>query len=107
MEKKERPLFYFEDRALPIVRTGSVLANLTAHKIEIDHSCGGFATCGTCRIIVDNAVDDIPPRNEAEAQFAEERGFADNERLACQLRCQSDLRVMRPPYFFKTKKGFE
>lgn len=106
MEKKGRALFYFEGQTLTIVRAGSVLENLLAQRIEIDHSCGGFATCGTCRVIVDKDVENLPERNALESEFAAERGFREEERLACQLPCREYLSLGRP-YFFKMKKGFE
>lgn len=103
---KTEPLFFFEDRPLAVTDPESLLQTLLRHKIPIDHSCGGFATCGTCRVIVENDVDKLPARNEAEQSFADERGFHPEERLSCQIGCWGGLRVSRP-YFLKTKKGLE
>ncbi len=104
--KKAAALFYFEDQALSVTRPDSLLQTLLDHKIRIDHSCGGFATCGTCQVVVEKDVEKLPPRDEPEALFAEERGFRPEERLSCQLPCREGLQVSRP-HFFKMKKGLE
>lgn len=101
-----RDILHFEDRPCVITSPQSVLQTLLDHKIDIDHSCGGFATCGTCRVIVEKDVQNLPPRNDVEASFAEDRDFLPEERLACQLPCRPGLVVSRP-YFLRTKKGFE
>ncbi|MGE5085273.1 MAG: 2Fe-2S iron-sulfur cluster-binding protein [Bacillota bacterium] len=52
--------------------------------VTLNHTCGGFGTCGTCRVFVREGLENMPPRNAIEAEMAEERGFKDLERLACQ-----------------------
>lgn len=52
--------------------------------IDIPTSCGGSGTCGTCRVLVLEGLDKLPPRNEIETDFAADRNFASNERLSCQ-----------------------
>lgn len=63
---------------------------------DISHSCGGNATCGTCRIIVRQGLELINPRNELEFEMAQDRGFEDNERLACQCYIMGSIRVDLP-----------
>jgi len=63
----------------------TLLENLLAHKIEINHSCGGMGSCGTCRVFVENKESLLNEKNEIEKEFAEERGFSDCERLSCQI----------------------
>ncbi|MFM6929338.1 MAG: 2Fe-2S iron-sulfur cluster-binding protein [Bdellovibrio sp.] len=52
--------------------------------LALNHTCGGFGTCGTCRVFVREGLENLPPRNEVESEMAEDRGFKDCERLACQ-----------------------
>lgn len=52
--------------------------------IEIDHTCGGHGTCGTCLVRVVEGLEKLAPRNEIELEMAEDRGFQADERLACQ-----------------------
>ena len=71
----------------------TLLEGLLKAKVEIDHSCGGYGTCGTCCVQVEQGSASLPPRESPEAEMAIERGFADNERLCCQIRPVDGLRL--------------
>lgn len=66
-------------------QTENLLDLLNAHKIGISQSCGGFASCTTCRIFVTKGLRYLRPREELEAERARERSFTEQERLACQV----------------------
>jgi ferredoxin len=70
---------------IELKQTQNLLDFLNAHNIGISQSCGGFATCTTCRIIVTKGSECLAPRQELEAERALERNFSANERLACQV----------------------
>lgn len=53
--------------------------------IHLNQTCGGFGTCGTCRVLVIEGLEKLGPRNEVEAEIAEDRKFSDAERLSCQM----------------------
>ncbi|MEZ4873843.1 MAG: 2Fe-2S iron-sulfur cluster-binding protein [Bdellovibrionales bacterium] len=74
----------------------SVLELTLKNKIPLNHSCGGNATCGTCRVIVKSEIKELPPRNEVEQEMAEDRDFELRERLGCQLACYDGLIVEIP-----------
>ncbi len=59
------------------------------------HACGGRAKCSTCRTWVLEGLAACPQRTAEEASMAQRLGLADEVRLACQLRPESDLRVRR------------
>lgn len=63
----------------------SVLEAAERVKISIFNTCGGNGTCGTCRVRVHSELSELPERNEIEAEFATDREFQADERLACQL----------------------
>lgn len=63
---------------------------------ELDHSCGGHGTCGTCRIFIQSGLETLPPRNEIEMEMAEDRGFLPAERLSCQIKPEHELVVTVP-----------
>jgi ferredoxin, 2Fe-2S len=63
----------------------TVLEACLKGNIEINHSCGGMGTCGTCRVQVQGMSLDQVSRNEIEQEMAQSRQFAENERLACQI----------------------
>ena len=83
---------------IEIKQTQNLLDFLNAHNIGISQSCGGFATCTTCRIIVTKGADCLSAREELETERAEERNFSDNERLACQVELpanpKSDIEII-------------
>lgn len=62
----------------------------------VSTSCGGFGSCGACRIFVDEGLERLEPRNEIEAEMAGDRGFLKEERLACQTCPVPGLRISRP-----------
>ncbi len=73
----------------------SVLDTSIRAGIAIDHTCGGNATCGTCVVHVVAGADLLAPMEDQELEMAEDRGFNDQERLACQIKPVSGLIVRR------------
>lgn len=78
---------------VPMSHGQTVLDALLAAKIEIDHSCGGMGSCGTCRIFVENLPLSQVPRNELEAEIAIDRQLKDYERLSCQLQAIDGMKI--------------
>ena len=76
-----------DEKELILNATGqkSLLDFLIENKIEINHSCGGHGTCGTCRIFIQSDLKSLPSPNEIEQEMIQERGFNVQERLSCQL----------------------
>jgi ferredoxin len=74
----------------------TILEALLKAEIEIDHSCGGMGTCGTCRIFVEKGLEKFAPPEEAEQEIISDRQFKKNERLSCQNRVCDGL-VLRKP----------
>lgn len=93
-----KPIVIFEpgERVIEINSAKSVLAVALSGRVELNHSCGGMGSCGTCRVIVQSPIDLLSPRTDLEIEMAEERGFRPEERLACQLRPHSGLCVSIP-----------
>jgi 2Fe-2S ferredoxin len=63
-------------------RGETLLEALLRAELPIAHSCGGNATCGTCRVEI---IEGLSPVKELEHEFKIERGFREDERLACQF----------------------
>lgn len=74
----------------------TILDALLAAEVEIDHSCGGMGSCGTCRVFVEAGLELLGPRGEIEEEIARDRQFEANERLCCQNLAQSGLRIRKP-----------
>lgn len=97
-ENKKGPqaLFLPQEIRVYISDEENILDLALKNGIEIDHSCEGMGSCTTCRVFVEGPIDLLNPRNEIEAERAEERGFQNNERLACQTKPIKDLIIKIP-----------
>lgn len=69
----------------------TLLEALLNQKISINHSCGGYGSCGTCLVNIRGTSQRLPDRNEVESEMAIDRSFKDYERLSCQLEEFGDL----------------
>ena len=63
------------------------------HGIPHVHACGGNARCSTCRVMVRDGLANVLPRNEAERELADLKGFEPDVRLACQTRVNGPVRI--------------
>ncbi len=73
------------DRIIPFTDEKNLLQLLVKNGVNIDHSCGGGASCGTCRVLIKSDIKNLPERDLLEKEMAADRGFVDHERLSCQL----------------------
>lgn len=88
--------FLPEDRDVLVShKDESVLAVAIRAGIPLHHTCGGHATCGTCLVQVVEGLESLPQREGEELEMALDRGFQDNERLACQIPPLSGLVLKR------------
>lgn len=71
----------------------SLLDLALEHNIDLAHSCGGNATCGTCCVSIESDLSQLPARNELEQEMADDRGFTGDERLACQLQLKPEMQL--------------
>lgn len=55
--------------------------------------CGGRARCATCRVLVIDGADSLPPPSANEAKLLRRISAPDRVRLACQIRPHDDLQV--------------
>lgn len=91
-----RVIYDTEDLDLKVGDSQSLLEICLKNKVSISHSCEGMASCGTCRVIVTDGLEKLAPRNSLEQEMADDRGFQDHERLACQCMPTSQLRFKLP-----------
>lgn len=81
---------------VPLSHGRSLLDCLLDQNIEINHSCGGMGSCGTCRAFVEQGIEKLNPRNEIEKEMAQDRGFSGNERLCCQSISTGSIKIRIP-----------
>lgn len=59
----------------------------------IGNSCGATGICARCRVRVVSGAESLSPPTSIEIRTAAQRGFAADERLACQAVVQGDCAV--------------
>ncbi len=76
--------------------TGPTLLEISrANGVPHTSLCGGRGRCTTCRVIVTDGADSLPPPSEAETRSLAAVGAAPGTRLACQLRPTGAIQVHR------------
>jgi adenylate cyclase len=83
----------FPSRAVRVPRGWSVLEASRANLIPHPSACGGRARCSTCRVRVNEGLDDCPPAVGDEAATLARISAEDDVRLACQLRPTAPISV--------------
>ena len=52
--------------------------------VPLGNSCGGVGVCARCRVRVLKGAENLSPPTSVELRFGTARGFAADERMACQ-----------------------
>ena len=71
----------------------SVLEASQAEDLEHAQACRGLARCTTCRVLVEDGLDQCPQPGALELEALSANGLEPPVRLACQLRPTGDVRV--------------
>ena len=103
MKKNEKLVFTINGRSIKATHGDTILEACLKNHFDIDHSCGGMGSCGTCRVIVIEGVNQLEVPNEIESELSNDRQFEPNERLACQNQCVAGL--VLSTIKVKSKKG--
>ena len=77
--------FLPKQQSVLIAQEESILELALKHKIEINHSCGGMGSCGTCRVWIESDHYKTLELNDLEREMKTDRGMLEQERLACQI----------------------
>ena len=59
----------------------------------LGNSCGGVGVCARCRVRVLSGAENLSPPTSVEVRFGTARGFAADERMACQAVVTGDCTV--------------
>jgi 2Fe-2S ferredoxin len=78
----------------------SILDNLLANGIEVEHACEKSCACTTCHVIVRGGFDELDPAEEKEEDMLDKAlGLEPNSRLSCQAKVgDADLVIEIPKY---------
>ena len=72
----------------------TVLQNIHASGTDWLFMCGGKGRCTTCKIVVLEGADNLSVLTESENRYRLLRRLKENERLACQVRANGDVRFL-------------
>ena len=61
--------------------------------VPLGNSCGGVGVCARCRVRVLSGAENLTPPTAIELRFGSARGFAEDERMACQAVVQGECAV--------------
>ncbi|MFT4977735.1 MAG: ferredoxin [Myxococcota bacterium] len=77
----------------------TVLHAATRADVDISHYCGGMASCGTCRIEIDEGAGALSPIEAREQMVLGYESASAGSRLACQARILGPVSVKVPRWF--------
>ena len=80
------PEITFKNRKLKVEteKGASVLEAAIRFQVPIYHTCGGNASCSTCRVLVLKGAENLSPIESAEAQVLDSFDLKPPYRLGCQ-----------------------
>jgi ferredoxin, 2Fe-2S len=61
--------------------------------VPLGNSCGGVGVCARCKVRVVAGAENLSPPTSMEVKFGTSRGFAEDERMACQAVVTGDCAV--------------
>lgn len=81
----------------------TVLNALLEGGVEWMHACGGFCNCTTCRIKVEEGMDNLSEMEESEKntlkRFQGEEVLEGPFRLSCQAKIYGDVKISEPEWY--------
>ncbi|HLT00070.1 MAG TPA: phenol 2-monooxygenase domain-containing protein [Acholeplasma sp.] len=96
----ERKITVNKNNVVTISGDDTALNALTNNKIFLPSSCGGKATCGTCKF---RLVDWHEPPKSTELSFLSKEEVEEGVRLACQVKVTQDIEIQVPESILNVK----
>lgn len=93
------PKIRFADRGITmeVEEETSILEAALEHGVSMYHTCGGNASCSTCRVKVISGGANLTPIEAAEAQVLDAFDLTPPHRLGCQARILKGEVVLEIP----------
>jgi 2Fe-2S ferredoxin len=64
--------------------------------LELAHECGGFATCSTCRVVIEDGYENLSEIEFDEENMLEVAALLPPHRLSCQAKIFGNVTVLIP-----------
>jgi 2Fe-2S ferredoxin len=88
--------FYPSGKSGEVPEKKSVLEAAELLGVELAHECGGFATCSTCRVVVEAGHENLSEIEFDEENMLEVAVLLPPHRLSCQAKILGDVTVRIP-----------
>jgi adenylate cyclase len=89
-------IVYEQEKVVQEEQPGETILRISRrHGIPHTAACGGHARCSTCRVMILQGSENLPPRNDPEARLAALKGLEADIRLACQTQVLGPLTLRR------------
>lgn len=89
----DRKIIINDKKEIPVKGDETLLNALSNEKIFIPSACGGKATCGHCKVIVEEGGGELLA---TELSFMSNDELSKNVRLACQCKIKEDIKILIP-----------
>lgn len=90
---KEKKIKINDEEELPVSGDKTLLNVLSENEIFIPSACGGKATCGHCKVEVEEGGGEVLPTEEVLLTPEDQEN---NVRLACQVKVKDDISIQLP-----------
>lgn len=77
--------------------TKTVLSLIHQNGIDWMHACGKKGRCTTCKMIVEEGMENLEELTDQESRFREMKALKPNERLTCQAILNTGTIVIKVP----------
>jgi ferredoxin len=81
----------------------SILQALLNSGVDWMHACGGFCNCTTCRVKIEEGMEDLSEQQQDEKntlrRFQGEEVLDGPFRLSCQTEVHGDIKISEPDWF--------
>jgi len=81
------------DRTSPALPNETLLDVARRASVPLGNSCGGVGVCARCKVRVVSGGENLSEPTTMEVRFGTARGFAPDERMACQAVVRGDCAV--------------
>ena len=94
MNKSNKSIVHFllEDMDVEVPNGATFFDVVNASGADVTFGCRN-GTCGTCRIRIENGLENLSPMNSEERDFLGSMDANENERLGCQVCIHGDVSI--------------
>jgi ferredoxin, 2Fe-2S len=84
------------DKILEADTQKTLLQNFQHHQLDWMHACGGKGRCTTCRVRINQGIENLSQLTAAEIRYYNQGTLQTSERLSCQTRAFGDVVIHVP-----------